>query len=166
MVITWEHQNVSNIHMIPKRAICAGKHDTGESIYVARAKHLDYYLPAKVIPDKKVCYISWKGEEVSVRDYELITGDHHKFEWMPASNGFIHPHSVSTGTVNGEEVFIGRAVFNGSKMVGRVQESEKCIFLPFDGKEYTLPHYELLVYYSTRERRKSSRIDFIATDVF
>jgi hypothetical protein len=58
--------------------------------------------------------------------------------------------------LNGEEIFIGRAVFNGSMVVGRVLESEKGIFIPFAGEEHKLEHYEVLVYHSNAERRRSS----------
>jgi hypothetical protein len=54
------------------------------------------------------------------------------------------------------EIFIGRTVFNGSMVVGRVLESEKGILIPFAGKEHKFEHYEVLVYHSNAERRRSS----------
>jgi hypothetical protein len=63
--------------------------------------------------------------------------------------------------LNGEEIFIGRAVFNGSMIVGRVSESDKCLFIPFSGEEHKLEHYEILVYHSNAERRRSSAVEFV-----
>jgi hypothetical protein len=147
---------------MPKRALIGGKHTTGELIYVGRVNHLDFCLPAKVIPTLKICQSSYKGEEFLATDFELLVADHKKFSWEAASFGNIPPHAVSTGRINGEEVFVGRAVFNCSMVIGRVLESEKGILLPFDGEEHKLEHYEVLVYHSSREslaRRRSTLAD-------
>lgn len=160
MVIHWEHHAESSY--VPKRALMAGKNSSGELIYVSRVKHLDLMLPARYIPEKKCSYTSFKGEEILAKDFDLLTGDHHKFSWEAASFGNIHPHTVSTGKVSGEEAYIGRAVFHCSMVIGRVSESEKCIFLPYNGEEHKAEHYEVLVYHPSHElmaRRRSTLAD-------
>jgi hypothetical protein len=87
MVVHWIYWHHEIEDHVPKRAILGGKHDTSDPIYIARVKHLDHILPAKYIPNLKVCYTSFNGKEIPVQEFELLTGDSHKFTWEPASFG-------------------------------------------------------------------------------
>jgi hypothetical protein len=86
MVIHWEHHSITDTH-VPKNAIIGGKHDNLDLIYVAKTKHIDYYLPAKYIPDLQVCFTSFDGKEIPVQEFDLLVGDSHKYTWEPASFG-------------------------------------------------------------------------------
>jgi hypothetical protein len=166
MGLKWEKYTIGDVQ-ITKRTVVGGKHSSGEKVYVGRVKYLDNYLPAKVIvsPESRSCVASHNGAEISFNEFELLLGDSFKFEWVPASFGDVDPHSVSPGNANGEEVFVGRAVFNGSMIIGRVSENDKCLFIPFDGKEHKIEHYEVLVYHSNAERRRSTLGDILVYNV-
>jgi hypothetical protein len=86
MVIHWEHHSITDTH-VPKKAIVGGKHDTLDLIYVAKTKHIDYYLPAKYIPDLQVCFTSFNGKEIPVHEFDLLVGESFKYTWEPASLG-------------------------------------------------------------------------------
>lgn len=45
-----------------------------------------------------------------------------------------------------EEIYIGRAPFSGSLTVGRIQPSHRCLYIPYNGLEHRIEHYEVLVY--------------------
>lgn len=48
---------------LPENAVTGGRDSDGSQIYVGRAFHAGDMLPAKVIPDKGVAYVSHNGEE-------------------------------------------------------------------------------------------------------
>lgn len=43
----------------------------GDEIYAGRAPHEGDILPAKVIPNKNACYVSWGGEEIVKDQFEV-----------------------------------------------------------------------------------------------
>lgn len=64
--------------------------------------------------------LAYNGSEVLVENFEVLTNDN-KFTWEPASDGKIVPGAVSTGKDGNDEMFIGRAPFQGSMTVGKVK---------------------------------------------
>jgi hypothetical protein len=86
MVIHWEHHKIEDTY-ISNKAIVGGKHDTLDKIYVAKTKHIDYYLPAKYILDLQLCFTSFDGKEIPVEEFDVLVGDSHKYSWEPASFG-------------------------------------------------------------------------------
>lgn len=66
-------------------AIRAGRDADGSNIFVGRAFHEQDLLPAKVIPDKHLAFVSFNGEEFEKNEYEVLrSGD---FVWEFAQNG-------------------------------------------------------------------------------
>lgn len=57
---------------IPDRAIFGGKDRDGSIIYVARSLYAGIKLPAKAIPSKRACYVSFGGLEILVERFEVI----------------------------------------------------------------------------------------------
>jgi hypothetical protein len=55
LVIKWTKGNVSS--KLGKKALVGGKDTDGSTIFVGRAFHGGVYLPAKIIPSKKCCYV-------------------------------------------------------------------------------------------------------------
>ena len=141
---SWSPCNIRS--SLPKDAILAGRDADKSPIYVGRALFSGHRLPAKVIPSKKACYIAFNGLEHSVQDFEVLIGKADKFTWEAASNGKVPENAISSDKVNNEELFIGRAVFEGSITVGKVHPSHSCLYIPFAGKEHSIRHYEVLVY--------------------
>lgn len=77
---------------------------------------------------------------------QVLTGDSLCFSWEPSSRGKCAANALSTDTIGDEEIFVGRAPFCNSLTIGRIQASHRCLFIPYDGKEHRLEHYEVLVY--------------------
>uniref|UniRef100_A0A1L8DCM8 Uncharacterized protein n=1 Tax=Nyssomyia neivai TaxID=330878 RepID=A0A1L8DCM8_9DIPT len=125
-------------------AVRAGRDSDGSTIYVGRAFHEGDMLPAKVIPDKFVAFVAFGGEEHPKEDYEILrTGD---FVWEFAVNGEVPPGAVEGGqTADGEKLYIGRCLHNGTQTPGKVQPSHECLYIPFDGEEVRVSSYEVLV---------------------
>lgn len=56
---------------LPQHPILAGHDADGAEIYVGRSYHAADLLPAKVIPSKKIAYISYAGDEIPKDQFEV-----------------------------------------------------------------------------------------------
>lgn len=115
----------------------------GAVIYIGRAFHEGDMLPAKVIPDKNVAYICYGGEEHLKEDFEVLrSGD---FVWEFATSGTIPEGAVKCGqTSDGEPLYVGRALYQGTQTPGKIQVSHGCLYIPFNGEEVSITEYEVL----------------------
>lgn len=59
--------------IVPTTALLAGHDIDGTRIYVGRAFHEGDWLPAKVIPEKQVAYVSYGGAEHPKDHYQVKT---------------------------------------------------------------------------------------------
>lgn len=66
-------------------AVRAGTDADGSPIFCGRAFHEGDLVPAKVIPDKNIAYVSYGGEEVAKECYEVLRNG--AFVWEFATNG-------------------------------------------------------------------------------
>lgn len=88
--------------------------------------------------------LAFNGAEVFVENFEVLT-DEQNFAWEPASDGRVAAGAVSTGRDGNDEIYIGRAPFQGSMTIGKVHPSHRCLYLPYNGKEERTTNYEVLV---------------------
>ncbi|XP_068992532.1 uncharacterized protein [Neodiprion pinetum] len=129
---------------LPENAIRGGRDKDGSEIYVGRAFHEGDMIPAKVIPDKGIAYVCWNGQEHPKDEYEVLCQG--EFAWEFCSAGSIPPDGVVAGqTADGEPLYVGRILHNGSQTIGKVQASHGCLYIPFDGEELSFTDYEVLV---------------------
>ena len=76
----------------------------------------------------------------------LTSEDRSCFSWESSTDGKVVEYAISTDKVGNEEIFIGKAPFsNNSITIGRILPSHRCLYYPFNGKEYRMEHYEILV---------------------
>uniref|UniRef100_A0A182Q766 Uncharacterized protein n=1 Tax=Anopheles farauti TaxID=69004 RepID=A0A182Q766_9DIPT len=137
----WQHCNING--PFPPNMVRAGVDSDGEVIYVGRAFHEGEMIPAKVIPTKNVAFLCYGGEEVLKEDFEVLR--HGAFVWEYASNGSVPETAVRIGqTAEGEPLYMGRAIYNGSQTPGKVHPSHGCCYLPFDGAEVSVTDYEVM----------------------
>jgi len=60
---------------VPRDAYPGGRTKTGEQLYIGRADHNRSQTVGKVHPSHGCIYIPYGGQEVSVKDYEVLTGN-------------------------------------------------------------------------------------------
>lgn len=127
----------------PASMVRGGIDADGTVIYIGRAFHEGDMIPAKVMPDKNECYVAHGGAEHAKEDFEVLrSGD---FVWEFASAGTVPEGAVSCGqTVDGELLYIGRALYQGTQTPGKVQVSHGCLYIPFAGEEVAVTEYEVL----------------------
>jgi co-chaperonin GroES (HSP10) len=115
----------------------------GTVIYIGRAFHEGDMIPAKVMPDKNAAYICYGGEEHMKDDFEVLRQGN--FVWEFTAGGTLPEGAVSCGqTSEGELLYVGRAMYQGTQTPGKVQVSHGCLYIPFDGQEVSISEYEVL----------------------
>lgn len=97
-----------------------------------------------MIPDKEIAYVSYGGEEIPKAEFEVLrSGD---FVWEFATNGEVPENAIVIGkTVDGEPLYMGRCLHEGTQTPGKIQVSHGCLYIPFNGEEISVNEYEVLV---------------------
>lgn len=127
----------------PVNAVVAGHESDGSQIFIGRAYHMGDLLPAKIVPSKKIAFVSYGGQEVPVRDVEVLCQV--QYTWRPSSGGRVPPGAVNLGkSASGERVYAGRAYFQGSLTPGKVHPAHNCLYFPYAGDEISVEEYEVL----------------------
>jgi Protein of unknown function (DUF3421)/TIR domain len=132
--------------IVPTNAIIGG-HEPSWPLYVCRALVMGDTLPGKLIPDA-VCDIAHDNRELSMHDYEALTGNGCAMQWDNAPGGTIPSTAVEGGTESGKPVFICRAtviVGTGGVHVGRsgISTAGKCL-VSYGGGAYSYETFEVL----------------------
>ncbi|XP_055607644.1 uncharacterized protein LOC129755267 [Uranotaenia lowii] len=137
----------------PTNAVRGGTDSDGSEIYIGRASHCGHMLPAKVIPIRRVAYVSYDGIEYSKPHFEVLCGL--GYTWVPNNGEDLPKGAVLSGTSNyGEPFYIGRAHHDGSITPGRINRKDRCVYVPFGGYEHAHSTYEILV--DTKRHQKQS----------
>jgi len=128
---------------VPPRAFAGGE-DNGEPVYVARANFNGALIPGKLVPSHGTSYVAWGGQENAVPEYELLCD--FPGSWVACSGANIPGNAVTAGqTEDGEPLYVGRVVHDGSLTVGKVQPSHGVVYIPYGGNELAFQDYEILV---------------------
>ncbi|XP_053677715.1 natterin-4-like isoform X2 [Anopheles nili] len=137
----WQYCNTNG--PFPTNMVRAGIDTDGEVIYVGRAFHEGDMIPAKVIPTKNLAFVCHGGEEVPKEDFEVLR--YGAFVWEFSSKGAVPETAIKIGqTAEGEPLYMGRAIYQGSQTPGKVHSSHGCCYIPFDGAEVSVEDYEVL----------------------
>ncbi|KAJ6225050.1 hypothetical protein RDWZM_003595 [Blomia tropicalis] len=127
-------------------AVIGGNDVNGERIFVGRVHHGGDLIPGKIVPSHGVLYVPYAGDEHSHREYEfLVKPNYGDYMWTNTADGDVPGNAVMGGnTSDGENLFIGRAFYEGSWVVGKVHPSHRVLYVPFGGKEVSISDYEIL----------------------
>jgi len=127
----------------PPGAVVAGHDSDRAVIYVGRALHEGEMLPAKVIPSKMCAYVCYGGYEINKHNFEVLCG--YGYTWVHSYDHHLPPNAVVTGVArNGEPIYVGRGHHHGSLTPGLISVSQRCLFIPYGGREIRLNSYEVL----------------------
>lgn len=58
---------------IPQNAVPGGETKDGEPLFIGRVNHESSLTPGKVHPSHGCLYISYAGEEISYKEFEVLT---------------------------------------------------------------------------------------------
>ena len=155
---------------LPTNALPAGIFPNGEILYVGKKQHEHDEVPGYVVHTEKSFHLCWNSEEHCCDEgYSvLVVEEPDAFDWGTYSNGEVPSTAIPGGTtVYGEELYIGRTVTNSdvmigktwrrepislpygrvtnTQLVGKIHASHNCLYVPWGGKEYIYPSYEVLM---------------------
>jgi len=130
---------------VPHGAVQAGIDKDGQCLYVGRAFHEGDNLPAKVAPAHGGAFVAWGGEEHAKFHYEVLISS--AIAWQPCHGNAIPHNAVEGGlTRDGEKLFIGRVMHDGTFTPGKVQPSHGVLYISYAGQEMNFKDYEILVH--------------------
>ena len=122
-------------------------------VFRERYVNTAYILPnkpvfnAQVVPTDGRCYVPYGGAEHGRTQYQVLTNPGGSYlDWVSASYGEVPKDAIQGGEqTDGQKLYIGRAYYNGSMIVGKVHSGHKCLYVSFEGKEVPIHDYEVLV---------------------
>uniref|UniRef100_A0A336MXE7 CSON006343 protein n=1 Tax=Culicoides sonorensis TaxID=179676 RepID=A0A336MXE7_CULSO len=147
---------------VPEKSVQAGTDHDGSKIYVGRAQHAGSWLVAKVIPRINKAYVGYDRAEILVTNYEVLVGD--KYSWVKDENGNVPENAFiagTTGSGNGEPLYVGRGHYERSLTPGKIHKSHGCLYIPFGGTEHEITQYEVLVKGEPEEKKKEQFEDWM-----
>nr|XP_043067383.1 natterin-4-like [Drosophila bipectinata] len=138
----WIHSTSQSA--LPLGAVKGGYDTDGSPLYVGRAYHEGSLLPAKVSPSRGLAYVANYGKEHRKTNYDVLVGE--GYRWIPDNYGHVPATAVIGGkNKQGETLYIGRAMYKNSLVIGKIHQSHGCLYIPFGGKEVAIRQYEVLV---------------------
>ncbi|XP_063394952.1 uncharacterized protein LOC134679932 [Cydia fagiglandana] len=141
-----------------------------ENLYIARAKHRGSLTPGKYVRSLGKAYIPWGGQSTEKPEFELLCG----FDgfWVPTCDDKIPVGAFIAGYSedNLERLYIGRALYEGHLIPGKVAPSHKVCYIPYEGREISVKKFEILV--SPKENDRcvnkifvSDRVSYVQPDI-
>lgn len=125
---------------IESQGILAGTDESGTKIFIGRCTDRDgNWIPAKIVPSLKAGFYTYNNAEESTDEVEFLCNadDYH---WVKCDGRHVQDAAI----VNGFQ--IGRALFNGNLIVGRVDPETKQLIGSFGGENFKLPSYDVLIF--------------------
>lgn len=124
-----------------KNGIFAGTQANGQKVFVGRVTDaFGNFLPATIVPEFKQSYYASNGREQSSDKIEFLSNSD-GYDWVKSSGGIAVPEAV---TCSG--YYVGRGIYNGNVVVGRVDLNSKHLVATWGGNALTLPEYDVLIF--------------------
>lgn len=111
--------------------------------------------------EKGLCHMGWRGVRKGLCGIfdgtsiwyswvcivnSFIISAYSVVGWVPGTKGKTPGHAFCVGkTIEGEELYVGRAPWDGSLTPGRIHPSHECLYIAYGGSEVKLRDYEVLV---------------------
>ena len=130
-----------------ENAVAGGTDVTGELLFIGRAFHNGEMVPGKIVPSQGCLIISDHSTVIRVTNFEyLVRPKKGELVWVSSSNGQVPSNSIPAGDDGRNSLFIGRAQYGGSLVIGKVHPANQCCFLPYQNQEIVQQLYEVLTY--------------------
>jgi len=133
----------------PVKAVLGCKADDGTDLAVGRAAYKGGMHPGKLNPKHTSLYISYGGEEIPMKEYEILVQEGaDNVQWV-ATKGQLPPGQTPLKTgyeANGDPLYVARGKVNnnGSMAIGKLNPKYGLAYLPYGGKEVSVGDCEVL----------------------
>ncbi|XP_063838546.1 uncharacterized protein LOC135087710 [Ostrinia nubilalis] len=132
------------IQKLPLDAIIGGFEN--EPSYIIRTNLNRSLCPGRYLLSKHIALLPWGGREHRrQRDFQILCG--FGVEWVKTKGNDIPQNAFVAGysEVLNEPLYIGRAMYDGNLLTGKVHALYKLCYLPYKGREIEVHSYEILV---------------------
>lgn len=127
---------------VESHGILAGVEKNGNKVFIGRTvDKLGNFVPAKVVPALRSSFYAFENVEESSSQLEFLNNKA-DYDWMDFAG------DVPSEAAMVSNFCIGRSLYNGNVVVGRVDTKTKMLIGSHDGKTFNLPYFEILVYKS------------------
>ncbi|CAG9796769.1 unnamed protein product [Diatraea saccharalis] len=153
-----ELQWVEADNQLPDGSMIGGYEN--EILYIIRARHSGSLTPGKFVPSEGVGYIAWGGLSHEKMAFEVLCG--FDCTWIPTCDNKIPVGAVEGGYSEDrkrEKLYVGRALYNGHLVPGKVQPSHQVCYIPYDGREIAVEKYEILTSFFENQRCANKLLD-------
>lgn len=134
---------MSSFDEVYSRGILAGVEENGNKVYVGRTYDRDGNLViSKIVPALQSSFYAYNDTEESSEQIEFLENAAN-CHWVKSDGEVVEDAAVINGGSN-----IGRALFNGNIVVGRVDTNTKELVGSYGGSVFRLPSYDVLIYKS------------------
>ncbi|SDT04411.1 DUF3421 domain-containing protein [Actinoplanes derwentensis] len=129
---------------IPAGAIPHGYEEDGTPLWLCRAHMHGGLHPGKVRPGLGMAGIAWGGEELGVRDYEVLMD---RGVWGIADGGDVPDEAYQVGwESSGEPLYAARAAVEGSNLqLGKLRPAFQGANIGYGDDEHVIHAYEVLL---------------------
>lgn len=115
----------------------------GNKVYVGRTvdKHGNF-VPAKVVPSLNSSFYVNEDEEEESSDQGEFLDNAADYHWVKSEDANVSDAVTISGSL------VGRGIYNGNIVVGRVDNVNKQLIGSFEGDIVSLPSYDVLIFKS------------------
>ncbi|GLH12804.1 C3 and PZP-like alpha-2-macroglobulin domain-containing protein 8 [Gryllus bimaculatus] len=114
-------------------------------LFVGRATHHGYLLPAIVDDIMFCCYVHWAGDLRITHNFEVLIVRRGTVAWMPARGSDVPEQAFPVGmTPTRDIVYVARVFQSGRWRLGRIMPNEGACVLLCNGVEIAVEEYEVL----------------------
>ncbi len=114
-------------------------------LYVCRGAHEGGLYPGKLLRDASSCKIVYEWEEISLNNYEVLTGARDS-EWQTPINGQLPPNAFKGGKDRGHDVYVCQAYYKGGIHPGKLlYVYQDACNISYDGLLISLSDYKVLI---------------------
>ncbi|ORX52256.1 hypothetical protein BCR36DRAFT_287057 [Piromyces finnis] len=132
---------------LPANAVSL-KNSLGKTFVVARGNHKNGLLCGYADAKNKHMYTCFDGKEVVIDKYEVLTCPANRLQWVKCTN----PATIGAKAViggyesNGQEIFVTKCKRDTVDYFGKTNKKDYCAYYGFDGKEYRINDFEVLMF--------------------
>merc|ERR1719436_1377944 len=117
-----------------------GGADSRGEFFIGRAHCHDDWVPGKVSPLDKCCYIPSGGKEHWFAEYEVLLLPAKALRWVADAKGAFPAGAVPVGS----SFYVARARHNGNLIPGKLHPEHGCCYVSSGNKEHKYEEYEVL----------------------
>jgi len=133
---------------LPANAV-SFKNALGKTFVIARGKYKDGIHCGYADAKNKNMYTSYGGKEVVLEKYEVLTCPQNRLQWVKCTN----PANINAAKAviggyesDGLELYVAKCMRDNVEYFGKTNKKAYCAYYGFNGNEFRINDFEVLMY--------------------